>query len=434
MSVELENHKASKEEATAQPLAELPTLDLLAKPSPISREGSQNLLSPLSDRVDAKTLLVGDPYKLSLDLSAVRAHGGALAKNEPSSLKLSDPFVNCPRPRCPFDGPAPSSQSEMSKVPSLKEQLEQLQLKDKAKAESGATTPESKDKAATETKSGDPTTKPSAETKPAAELNPPSDAKPADKTQRAEIVEPRDGKGGRNAVQNYEQKQGARIAGSNVAPPIDSVPRTLPSNLIPGHDSRPSNPQQSDLRPKQTQPQDSFTPFQPGDNRPIVPANHRTDSAQLIPDANVKPAEYRPEVPDVKDQLKQRYETHDAAQAIKMAKELGLPLAVHIGASWCGPCRTMDATVWPKVEGTEKTKGTLQGKMVTLHIDVDEMSGLKGDAAKAAQSVASNPAGYPTIRVFSVDGSTGKLTQQIQKSGGLSVDGLTRLLQQGGVR
>lgn len=430
MSVELENTKAANNDAaSAQPLADLPTLDLLAKPSSFARSGNSNLLSPLQSERDGgnlKTLVVADPYRLSMDLAAGARAQAAPPKNEHGSLKLSDPYANCPRPACPFDGPVQKSQTEMAKIPTLKEQLEQLQVKEKAKTDPTTASTDSKEQ---DLKA---TTKPNAETKPPAELKPPADAKPitdakpSDKTQTAELVEPRDGKGGQNAVQNYEQKQGARIAGTNVAPPLEIGPRTQPSNTIPGTipDSRPSKP---------SQPQDSFTPFTPGDNRPIVPASNQTDGKPLIPDANVKPA-FRPDATDVRDQLKNRYETHEAAEALKMAKELGLPLAVHVGASWCGPCRAMESGSWPAVEGTANKKGSLQGKMVTLHIDVDDMKNLSGENAKAAQMVASNPAGYPTIRVFNVDASTGKVNQTIQKSGGMSAAVLTNLLQQGGIR
>lgn len=446
MSVELENTRASKEEASAQPLADLPTLDLLA--SPIAshfRQGNSNLLNS-TDGENQKTLGVSDPYKLSMDLSSIgtRAQAAAPAKAEPGSLKLSDPFVNCPRPRCPFDAAPTPTQSDMSKIPTLKELLAELEVKEKAKDEKPATDqkPVTDQKPTTEQKPAElkPSTdaKPNADNKPATDEKPATDAKPAtetktaDQTKTAEIVEPRDGRGGtRTAVQSYEQKQGGRIAGSNVAPPIDFAPRTLPSNTVPGTipDSRP-NPTDANYRPK---PQDSFTPIQPGENRPFTPPQETKNGPMVIPDANVKPAEYRPDSKEQLDKLQTRFETDNAAEAIKTAKELGVPLAVHIGATWCGPCQAMDKTVWPVIEGPAGKAGSLKGKVVTLHLDVDQMRELTGDAARAANSVGSGVSKMPTIRVFSVDGN-GKLTQQVQKTGGMSLDVLTNLLQQGGVR
>lgn len=442
MSVELENNKA-KEEASAPPLADLPTLDLLATPIPSNfRQGNSNLLSS-SDGNSVKTLAVSDPFKLSLDLSTtgVRAQAAPSAKAEPGTLKLSDPFSSCPRPSCPFDAP-PATKNDMSKIPTLKELLAELEVKEKTKEEKpGADQKQSADQkaggtAGTDRKTAGTDQKPAveqklSESKPTAESKPGSDTKAAETNKTAEIVEPRDGKGGRTAVQSYEQKQGGRIAGSNVAPPIDFAPKTLPSNTVPGTipDSRP-NPTDTNYRPK---PQDSFTPLQPGENRPFVPQETK-NGPMVIPDANVKPAEYRPDTKEQIDKLETRFETDNAAEAIKMAKELGLPLAVHVGASWCGPCQTMDKHVWPAIEGPAGTANSLKGKVVTLHIDVDQMKELTGEARQAANSVASGVGSLPTIRVFSVDQGTGRLTQKVQGTGGKSIQKLTELLQQGGVR
>lgn len=473
MSVELENNKAYKEEASAPPLADLPTLDLLATPIPSNfRQGNSNLLSS-SDGSSAKTLAVSDPFKLSLDLSTTgtRAQAAPPAKAEPGTLKLSDPFSSCPRPSCPFDAP-PATKNDMSKIPTLKELLAELEVKEKTKEEKpGADQKQSENQkaggtAGTDQKAAGTDQKPVntdqkqstdqktgggagedrktagtdqkpaveqklSETKPSAESKPGSDTKVADTNKTAEIVEPRDGKGGRTAVQSYEQKQGGRIAGSNVAPPIDFAPRTLPSNTVPSTipDSR-TNPTDTNYRPK---PQDSFTPLQPGENRPLVPQESK-NGPMVIPDANVKPAEYRPDTKEQIDKLETRFETDNAAEAIKMAKELGLPLAVHVGASWCGPCQTMDKHVWPAIEGPAGTANSLKGKVVTLHIDVDQMKELTGEARQAANRVASGVGSLPTIRVFSVDQGTGKLTQKVQGTGGKSIQKLTELLQQGGVR
>ena len=447
MSVELEQPKAHIEEASA-PLADLPTLDLLARPNFSNRQVSSSLLSPLmSDRQDAgqqKSLQLGDPFKLSFDLAAApRAQAAAPPKSEQGSLKLSNPYDNCVRPACPFDDPSQPRANDLSKIPSLKEQLAELQLKLTPKTEATDAAAAAA-KGATE-KKAEAEQKAPADAKAPAELKPAADAKPATdaKTQPNDKAQPQESKQvGPNAVQNYEQRQGGRTAGSNVAPALDFGPRTVPSNTIP-------NPnQQADYRPKPSQPQDSFTPFRPGDNRPVVPANTQPrDGTTFIPDANVQPAEHRTDANDhLVDKTRMKFGTSDAAKAIATAKALGVPLAVHIGASWCKPCRDMERLAWPQIEGDGPH--SMKGKVVTLHVDIDEASSLasnhvrpketaeqkvaRQEATKAINSVATDPEGYPTLRVYTF--ANGTPTMTIQESGGKGAADLKRFLIQGGVK
>ena len=54
------------------------------------------------------------------------------------------------------------------------------------------------------------------------------------------------------------------------------------------------------------------------------------------------------------------------AEAVELAKVTGKPMMLDFTASWCGPCKKMDADVWP----AEEVKSNM-GKMVMAKIDID---------------------------------------------------------------
>lgn len=130
-----------------------------------------------------------------------------------------------------------------------------------------------------------------------------------------------------------------------------------------------------------TGPSDSVKP----DDKPKPDVKDKTDDKSK-PDDKAKPT-------DIKD----KYDTKDVQAAIKAAKDSGLPLVVHVGASWCGPCRQMEAGSWPQVEKD------LKGKAVFLHLDGDQARNLKGDDKTAAEQFTKGVTGYPTIKVGTVD-------------------------------
>ena len=59
---------------------------------------------------------------------------------------------------------------------------------------------------------------------------------------------------------------------------------------------------------------------------------------------------------------------HDFAQAEADAKKNNQLLLVHFHASWCGPCRRMDA----EVLSSSELQGVVSGKMVAVKVDFDQ--------------------------------------------------------------
>lgn len=100
-------------------------------------------------------------------------------------------------------------------------------------------------------------------------------------------------------------------------------------------------------------------------------------------------------------QIKEKYATAEAAEAVRIAHESGLPLIIHVGANFCGPCRTMERDVWPSIEQEQK------GQAVFLHVIAEEVeAGAGGDLAAQIGSMAGS---YPTILIASASNTDGRL-------------------------
>ena len=108
------------------------------------------------------------------------------------------------------------------------------------------------------------------------------------------------------------------------------------------------------------------------------------------------------EVSRASDKPFQRYETENILDAVKAAQTQGLPLVVQIGASWCPHCQAMEK-LWPNIEGSATSTGSMQGKAVFLHLDVDKAKKLTGPNAGLAQMIQEGVRGFPTFKVFSID-------------------------------
>lgn len=74
---------------------------------------------------------------------------------------------------------------------------------------------------------------------------------------------------------------------------------------------------------------------------------------------------------------------NDIGLAQKMARETGKPILYDFTASWCGPCRSMDRSFWPKPEVVQMSKGFV---CVKVNYDIER----KGLAARYGVSAIPN--------------------------------------------
>lgn len=168
---------------------------------------------------------------------------------------------------------------------------------------------------------------------------------------------------------------------------------------------------------KDKTPQEEDRPDRP--DKPDSPDDKKPD---------VKPDKPKPDDVKPDGQIKPRYETSQISEALELAAKNNLPVIVHVGASWCGPCRQMESGAWPAIE----KDANLNSKAIYLHLDVDKARQLSGEAGAAAKELMRGVTGYPTIKAFSATTNDGKrptLTPIDSRVGGLSADQLREFVE-----
>ena len=103
-----------------------------------------------------------------------------------------------------------------------------------------------------------------------------------------------------------------------------------------------------------------------------------------------------PPEPAAPEELPQWRSGYEAALA--ESRETGKPVLIDFTASWCPPCRVMEADVWPD----EGVRETIADRVVPLQLDVDEPSTAPAAARYAVQYI-------PTIVL--VDGEGNELAR-----------------------
>jgi hypothetical protein len=138
--------------------------------------------------------------------------------------------------------------------------------------------------------------------------------------------------------------------------------------------------------------------YKRGDDQP-APLPQPDDNLRK-PDGNGEGDKTSPDGERPPVEIKEKYGTADAAEAVRVASEAGLPLVVHVGANFCGPCRTMERDVWPTIEHE------LKGQAVFLHVIAEEVEA--GAGGELASQIGSMAGSYPTILVASASQTNGK--------------------------
>ena len=115
--------------------------------------------------------------------------------------------------------------------------------------------------------------------------------------------------------------------------------------------------------------------------------------------------------------------------ALKHSADTGKPMVIKVGASWCGPCRAMNATTFkdPNVQAKLDKNATF------VNVEVDR----RGDSATQRQaadkiSKALGIRAYPTVLMATVKKQGDKLVPSIISKGNMmDAQGFQRFLESG---
>lgn len=117
-----------------------------------------------------------------------------------------------------------------------------------------------------------------------------------------------------------------------------------------------------------------------------------------------------PQEPVSPDQLPAWRESYEAALA--ESAESGKPVLIDFTASWCPPCRVMEAEVWPD----EGVRSAIADRVIPLKLDVDEPTSSAAAQRYAVQYI-------PTILLVDATGT------ELARSGFMSADEITDFIQ-----
>lgn len=98
-------------------------------------------------------------------------------------------------------------------------------------------------------------------------------------------------------------------------------------------------------------------------------------------------------------------------QALALAAEVNKPILLQFTASWCGPCRVMNATVWPD----QQVQAALAKHAIPVKIDIDEAANREVVQLYGIRSI-------PTILL--IDGNGNELT----RGGFMSAEALAKFI------
>lgn len=166
---------------------------------------------------------------------------------------------------------------------------------------------------------------------------------------------------------------------------------------------------------------------------PFEEAPAQATDSKAPPAAESNYEQFETDINKMADKLPKRFENDKITDAFVLSMQTGLPLVVQVGQHWCTHCQHMESNVWPSVEGTAQTKGSLEGKAVFLHLDYDQSRKLEGDNAWLAQKLRADVSGFPTYRVYKI-GDAGTVQKLAESAGTKSQADLESFLSSAGVR
>jgi thiol-disulfide isomerase/thioredoxin len=166
---------------------------------------------------------------------------------------------------------------------------------------------------------------------------------------------------------------------------------------------------------------------------PFEEAPRDAADSKAAPASDSSREQFETDLNKLADKLPKRFENDKITDAFVLSMQTGLPLVVQVGQHWCGHCQHMESDIWPSVEGTAQTKGSLEGKAIFLHLDYDQSRKLEGDNAWLAQKLRADVNGFPTYRVYKI-GEAGAVQKLAESAGSKSQADLEEFLSSAGVR